>query len=148
MLSGEMNARMSREMETMMDIMLSQISSAISSAISERVIPEIQNMVENLPVGQYGVEPCTSTNEDGIRNVWKNTNTKLTKKDSRSACNLRDHTDSVPYTLNFVFAIQCHQSYSEFSVTPPALFCKGSNLAHLLQSLHNNDQPYKKCETI
>ena len=81
MLSGEMNARMSREMETMMDLLHSQISSAISSVISERIIPEIQNMVENLPLGQYGVEPCTSTNEDRIRNVWKNTNTKLTKKD-------------------------------------------------------------------
>ena len=42
MLSGEMNARMSREMETMMDLMHIQISRAISSAISERTIPEIQ----------------------------------------------------------------------------------------------------------
>ena len=42
MLSGEMNARMSREMEAMMDLMQSQISRAISSAISERIIPEIQ----------------------------------------------------------------------------------------------------------
>ena len=97
MLSGEMNARMSREMETMMDLMHSQISRAISSAISERIIPEIQNMVENLPLSQHGVEPCTSTN--GIRNAWKNANTKLTKKDSRSACDLRDHTDTVPYSV-------------------------------------------------
>ena len=96
MLSGEMNARISREMEAMMDPMHSQISRAISSAISERIIPEIQNMVENLPLSQHGVEPCTSTSEDGIRNVWKNANTKLTKKDSRSACDLRDHTDNVP----------------------------------------------------
>ena len=68
-LSGEMNARMSREMEAMMDLMQSQISKAISSAISERVIPEIQNMVENLPLGQHGVEPGTSTNEEGIRSA-------------------------------------------------------------------------------
>ena len=68
-LSGEMNARMSREMETMMDLMHTQISRAISSAISERIITEIQNMVENLPLSQHGVEPCTSTNEDGVRNV-------------------------------------------------------------------------------
>ena len=98
MLSGEMNAKMSREMETMLDLMHSQISRAISSAISERIIPEIQNMVKNLPLRQRSVEPCTSTNEDGIRNVWKNANTKLAKKDSRSACDLRDHTDNVPYT--------------------------------------------------
>ena len=97
MLFGEMNARMSREMENMMDLMHSQISRSISSAISERIIPEIQNMVENLPLGQHGVEPCTSTNEDANRNVWKNANTKLTKKDSRSACDLRDHTENIPY---------------------------------------------------
>ena len=56
-LSGEMNARMSREMEAMMDLM----------QISERIIPEIQNMVENLPLGQHGVEPGTSLNEDGVQ---------------------------------------------------------------------------------
>ena len=96
-LSGEMNAGMSREMEAMIDLMQSQISRAISSAISERIIPEIQNMVENLPLGQHGVEPCTSTNEEGIRSAWENTNTRLTKKDSRCACDLRDHTDVSPY---------------------------------------------------
>ena len=98
MSSGEMNARMSREMEAMMDLMQSQISRAISSAISERIIPEIHNMVENLPLSQHGVEPCTSTNEDGIGNVWKNANTKFTKKDSRSARDLRDHMDNTPYS--------------------------------------------------
>ena len=96
-LSGEMNARMSREMEAMMDLMQSQITRAISSAISERVIPEIQNMVENLPLGQHGVEPGTSLNEDGIRSAWGNTNIGLTKKDSRSACDLREHSDVSPY---------------------------------------------------
>ena len=92
-----MNARMSREMEAMMDLMQSQITRAISSAISERIIPEIQIMAENLPLGQHGVEPGTSTNEEGIRSAWENANTRLTKKDSRSACDLRDHTDVNPY---------------------------------------------------
>ena len=45
--------------------MHTQISRAINSAISERIIPEIQNMVGNLPLSHYGVEPCTSTNDDG-----------------------------------------------------------------------------------
>ena len=98
-LSGEMNARMSREMEAMMDLMQSQITRAISSAISERIIPEIQNMVENLPLSQHGVEPGTSLNEDGVRSAWENTNTRLTKKDSRSACDLREHSDVSPYNL-------------------------------------------------
>ena len=84
-----------------MDLMHSQISRAISSAISERINREIQNMEQNLSLSQHGDEPCRSTNEDGIRNVWKNANTKLTKKDSRSACYLRDHTDIVPYRMQF-----------------------------------------------
>ena len=99
-LSGEINARMSREMETMMDLMQTQITRAISSAMSERIIPEIQNMVENLPLGQHGVEPGTSLNEDGVRSAWESTNTRLTKKDSRSACDLRVHSDVSPYTYS------------------------------------------------
>ena len=90
-----MNARMSREMESMMDFMQTQISRAINSAISERIIPEIQSMMGSPPLVQHGIEPISSLNEDGVGNVWKNT--KLTKKDSRSACDLRDHTDTTPY---------------------------------------------------
>ena len=112
MLSGEMNATLPREMETMMDLMHTQIGSAISSAISERIIPEIQNMVENLPLSQHGVKPCTSTNEDGIRNVWKNAKTKLTKKDSRSVCDLRDHAGNVPYMVTGANELQ--QQVPEF----------------------------------
>ena len=111
-LSGEMNARMQSEMETMMDLMHTQNGRAISSAISERFIPEIQNLVENLPLSQHGVEPCTSTNEDGIRNVWKNANTKLTKKDSRSVCDLRDHAGNVPYMVTGANELQ--QQVPEF----------------------------------
>ena len=105
-LSGEMNARMSREMEAMMELMQSQITRAISSAISERVIPEIQNMVENLPLGQHGVEPGTSLNEDGTRSAWENTNTRMTKKDSRSACDLREHPDVSPYMVTGATELQ------------------------------------------
>ena len=66
-----------------MDFMQTQIIRPISCAISKRIIPEIQNMVENLPLNQHGVEPCASTNEDGSGKVWKNANTKFTKRDSR-----------------------------------------------------------------
>ena len=99
MLSGEMNARMSREMETMMDFMHTQISRAISSATSERIIPEIPNVVKNLPLNHQGAEPCPSLNEDGVGKMWKNANTQFTKKDSRSACDLRDHTDTTPNNI-------------------------------------------------
>ena len=96
-LSGEMNARMSREMESMMEFLQTQISRAINSAISERIIPEIQSMMGISVSAQHGIEPNSSPNEDGIRGTWKNT--KLTKKDSRSACDLRDHTDTTPYMV-------------------------------------------------
>ena len=79
----------------MMDIMQTQISRAINSAICERILPQIQNMMEKSPLAQQGIEPCLSLNEDGIGNVWKNT--KHTKKDSRFACDLRDHTDTTPH---------------------------------------------------
>ena len=104
-LSGEMNATMSREMETMMDFMQTQVSRAISCAISERILPEIQNMVENLPLNQQAVEPRTSSNEYGAENVWKNTNAKVTKKDSRSVRDLRDHTNFTPYKRQRGFPI-------------------------------------------
>ena len=81
--------------ESMMDFMQTQISRAINSAISERIIPEIQNMMGNSILVQQGVEPSSSLNEDEIGNMWKNT--KLTKEDSRSAGDLRDHTGPVPY---------------------------------------------------
>ena len=100
-LSGEMIARMSQEMETMMDFMLTQISRAISCAISQRIIPEIQNMVEILPLDCHGIEPCMSSNEDRVGNVWKNRNAICTKKDSRTACDLKEDTDFTPYKTVF-----------------------------------------------
>ena len=57
MLSGEMNASMSQEIETMVDFKQTKISRAISCAISDRIKPEIQNMVEILPLNRHGIEP-------------------------------------------------------------------------------------------
>ena len=73
-------------------------------------------MVEYLPWNQHGVEPCTSTNEDRAVNVWKNATTKLAKKDSRSACDLRDHTDNVPYMVTGANELQ--QLIPEFLTGP------------------------------
>ena len=111
-LSGEMNVRMSRETEATMEVMHTQISKAISCALSERVIPEIQSMVENLPLNQHGVEPCVSTSEDGSENVWNNANTKLARKVSRSTCDLRGHMDNVPYMVTGTNELQ--QQIPEF----------------------------------
>ena len=87
-----------------MDFMGTQISRAINSALSERILPETQNMMENSPLAQHGIEPRSALNEDGFGSVWRNT--KLTKKDSRSACDLLDHTDTTPYTLTTIIDSQ------------------------------------------
>ena len=98
MLSDEMNARFSPEMDSMMDLIQSHINREINSAINDRVIPEIQSIMGNLTLNRNGPEQCTSLNEDGIGNAWKNKNTKFTEKDSRSGCDLRD-VDFTPYTI-------------------------------------------------
>ena len=56
-------------------------------------------MVENLPLNQHDAEKCPSLNEDGVGNLWKNANTKYTKKDSVLACDLRDHTVTTRYMM-------------------------------------------------
>ena len=73
-----MNARFSQEMDSMMDLIQSQIKRAISTAINDGVVPEIQSIMGNLPLNRDGLEPCTSLNEDGIGNAWKDKNTNFT----------------------------------------------------------------------
>ena len=97
-----------------MDFMQTQISRAINSAISERIIPEIQNMMGSSTLVQQGVEPNSSLNGDEIGNMWKNT--KLTKKDSRSACDLRDHTDTIPYNYLDNLDLMSHVSPKDTEV--------------------------------
>ena len=93
-------------MDTMIDFMQTQISRAINSAISERVVPKKQNMVGNLPLDHQIVGPCESSNEDGVGSVCKNANANITNKDSRSACDLRDHTDNTPYIVTGASELQ------------------------------------------
>ena len=77
-----------------MDPMQSEIN---SSAITDRVNPEVQNIMGSLPSDRNGPDPSTSLTEDGVDNASKSRNTKLTKKDSRSACDLREDTGFTPY---------------------------------------------------
>ena len=82
----------------MMSMMNSQISRAINTAIAEGVIPEIQNMVSSMSSsGNWDTEASLSPNsqENTETNSWFKT--KITKKDSRSACDLRVTRYSSPY---------------------------------------------------
>ena len=83
--------------------MKSQIKRAMSSAINGRFIPEIQNITRNLPLNHNGPEPSASLTEHGFGNAWRSKNTKFTKKDSRSACHLREDTDFTPYSYSHCY---------------------------------------------
>ena len=88
LLSSEMSARLSQKMDSIMNIIQTQVNRAISSAINDRVLPEIQNLMGNLPSDQNGTRTGTSSNDLSFGNVWKVPKTKFREKDSRSACDL------------------------------------------------------------
>ena len=95
----EFNMTLSQEMNSMMSMMHSQINRAISTAIAERVIREIQNIVSSMSFsGNRDAEVSSYPNSQ--ENTEKNDGfkTKITKKDSRSACDLRNNRDRSPYT--------------------------------------------------
>ena len=60
-LTGEMNFRISQEMNSIINGMNSQIERAISSAISERIIPQMQNVVENVLARELREVPNVSS---------------------------------------------------------------------------------------
>ena len=91
--SNEFNLRLSQEMDSMMSMMHSQIIRAISNAIPEKVIPEIQNIVSSMSSsGNRDTEVSVSPNSQENRECSSGFKSKFTKKDSRSACDLRDTT--------------------------------------------------------
>ena len=105
--TSEFNLRLSKEMDSMMSMTHSQIR-ATSTAKAERGIPEIQNIVSSMSSsGNRDTEVSSSPTE---RN--NGFETKITKKDSRSACDLRNNKDRSPYTslylwiLNFLLLAQ------------------------------------------
>ena len=89
--SNEFNLRLSQEMDSMMSMVHSQINRAISNAISERVIPEIQNIVSSMSsTGNRDTEASVSPNSQENRECSSGFKSKFAKKDSQSACDLRD----------------------------------------------------------
>ena len=89
--SNEFNLRLSQEMDSMMSMMHSQINRAISNAIAERVIPEIQNIVSSMSSsGNRDTETSISPNSQENRECSSGFKSKFAKKDSQSACDLRD----------------------------------------------------------
>ena len=84
----------------MMSVMHNQINGAISTVIAERVFPEIQNIVSSMSSSvnrdtEASWSPNSQENTEGS-NGFK---TKITKKNSRSACDLRVTKDTSPYMV-------------------------------------------------
>ena len=97
--SNEFNLRFSQEMDSMMSMMHSQINRAINNAIAEKVIPEIQNIVSSMSSsGNRDTEASVSPNSQENRECSSGFKSKFAKKDSRSACDLRDTTGLGHYT--------------------------------------------------
>ena len=89
--SNAFNLRLSQEMDSMMSMMHSQINRANSNAITERVIPEIQNIVSSMSSsGNRDTEASASPNSQENRECSSGFKSKIAKKDSQSACDLRD----------------------------------------------------------
>ena len=90
MLSEELTLRLSQVADSLMNILQVQITKAINSAINNSVIPEIQNAMGTLSSGQRDTESGSSQNNQEDREGSNGLKTKIIKKVSRSACNLRD----------------------------------------------------------
>ena len=99
MLSEELNLRLSQVADSLMNILQVQITKAINSAINNSVIPEIQNAMGTLSSGQRDTESGSSQNIQEDRERSNGLKTKIMKKDSRSACNLRDTEGRSPYSI-------------------------------------------------
>ena len=83
---------------SMLSMVHAQINRAICSAISDRVIPEIRNIVSSMSSsGNRDTEAGSSPNSQENRGRMAGLKTRITKKDSMSACDLRDTGDFGPY---------------------------------------------------
>ena len=84
----------------MMSIMHSQISRAINNAMTERVTPEIQNIVSSMSSsGNRDTEASVSPNSQENRECSSGFKSKFAKKNSQSACDLRDIAGHSPYNV-------------------------------------------------
>ena len=101
-LSEELNPRLSQVTDSLMNNLQVQVTRTINSAINDRVIPELQNAMGTLSLGQRDTESGWSPNNQEGREGSNGLQTKVTTKDSRSACDLRDTEGLNPYMVTGV----------------------------------------------
>ena len=96
--SNEFILRFSQEMDSMMVMMHSQINRAISAAISDRLVSEMKNIMSSISsLGNRDTEASSSPNSQKNKENNIELKTNFTKKDSRSAGDLRNTEDLGPY---------------------------------------------------
>ena len=95
--TSEFNMRLFQERDSMMSMIHNQKYRAISTAIVERVFPEIQNTISSmLSSGNQDTEASPSPNSQESIEWYNGFKTKITEKDSRSACDLSATRDNSP----------------------------------------------------
>ena len=82
--------RLSQGMDLSFSVMHCEINRAISSAINDIAILEIQNIMNSLSSGPRNIETEMRGFDQGSNELTNGLETKMTKKDSRSAFDLRD----------------------------------------------------------
>ena len=97
LLSEELNLKLSQVTDSLMNFLQVQITRAINSAINDKMVPEIQKIMGTLSSGQRDTESGSSPNNQDNTEGTNGFISKITKKDSRPACNLRDTDDRSSY---------------------------------------------------
>ena len=93
-------------MNSMVSMMHSQINRAISNAITERIIPEIQNIASSMSSsGNRDTEASVSPNSQENRECSSGFKSKFAKKDSQSACDLRDIAGRSHYRGTYIESV-------------------------------------------
>ena len=87
-----------QEMDSFTNVMQTQIKRTIMLAINDEVIPEIQRVVENLPIREDNFGAGLSAFRQVFGDQLAGSQTNLIKKNLRSAFDNREDTDQCPYS--------------------------------------------------
>ena len=111
--------RRSQDLDSLVIMMHSQINRAMSYAISDRVIPWIQNNVGSLSSGQGDAETGMSVDDKDSSDETNGLKTRVTKRESRSAFDLRDTGDLSLYSIR----VECLHTCAMFHVSLNIRLC-------------------------
>ena len=94
--SNELNLMLPQEMGSLLRMMHSQINRDNSAVISERIFPELQNILCSKSSRQRDTESGASSKNQELNANTDRLNTKLPRKNTRSAFDLRNTENCSP----------------------------------------------------